>query len=282
MQDLWEEVDGSSFFTIAVQHRAMVEGANFASALGTSCSYCTSQAPEILCYLQSFWTGSYILANFQSSRSGKDVNTILGSIHTFDPEAGCDDTTFQPCSPRALANHKVVVDAFRDLYAINNNAAGGVAVAVGRYPEDTYYNGNPWFLCTLAAAEQLYDALYQWNSIGSITITDVSLGFFQDLYSDAAVGTHSSSSSEYSAIVDAVKTYADGFMSIVVRHPLSLAKETLADIPLGKLRPDERIPLRAILQDGRNTGVRSRSHLVVRCLADGQHASQLRGARRLG
>ncbi|KKA18333.1 Glucan 1,4-alpha-glucosidase [Rasamsonia emersonii CBS 393.64] len=219
--DLWEEVDGSSFFTVAVQHRALVEGANFASALGTSCDYCTSQAPEILCYLQSFWTGSYILANFQSSRSGKDVNTILGSIHTFDPEAACDDTTFQPCSPRALANHKVVVDAFRDLYTINNNAAEGVAVAVGRYPEDTYYNGNPWFLCTLAAAEQLYDALYQWNNIGSITITDVSLDFFQDLYSDAAVGTYSSSSSEYSAIVDAVKTYADGFVSIVENYALT-------------------------------------------------------------
>ncbi|KAL1962884.1 hypothetical protein VTN77DRAFT_9062 [Rasamsonia byssochlamydoides] len=219
--DLWEEVDGSSFFTIAVQHRALVEGANFASSLGTSCSWCTSQAPEILCYLQSFWTGSYILANFESSRSGKDVNTILGSIHTFDPEAACDDTTFQPCSPKALANHKVVVDSFRDLYTINDDAAEGVAVAVGRYPEDTYYNGNPWFLCTLAAAEQLYDALYQWNNIGSITITDVSLAFFQSLYSGAAVGTYSSSSSEYASIVDAVKTYADGFLSIVETHAMT-------------------------------------------------------------
>lgn len=214
--DLWEEVNGSSFFTIAVQHRALVEGSAFATAVGSSCSWCDSQAPQILCYLQSFWTGSYILANFDSSRSGKDTNTLLGSIHTFDPEAGCDDSTFQPCSPRALANHKEVVDSFRSIYTLNDGLSDSEAVAVGRYPEDSYYNGNPWFLCTLAAAEQLYDALYQWDKQGSLEITDVSLDFFKALYSGAATGTYSSSSSTYSSIVSAVKTFADGFVSIVV------------------------------------------------------------------
>ncbi|OOF92881.1 glycoside hydrolase family 15 protein [Aspergillus carbonarius ITEM 5010] len=219
--DLWEEVNGSSFFTIAVQHRALVEGSSFATSVGSSCSWCDSQAPEILCYLQSFWTGEYILANFDSSRSGKDANTLLGSIHTFDPEAGCDDTTFQPCSPRALANHKEVVDSFRSIYTINDGYTTSEAVAVGRYPEDSYYNGNPWFLCTLAAAEQLYDALYQWDKQGSLEVTDVSLDFFQALYSSAATGTYSSSSATYSSIVDAVKTFADGFVSIVESHAAS-------------------------------------------------------------
>lgn len=214
--DLWEEVSGSSFFTIAVQHRALVEGSKFASSVGSSCSYCDSQAPQVLCFLQSFWTGSYTLANFGSSRTGKDANTLLGSIHTFDPEAACDDTTFQPCSSRALANHKVVTDSFRSIYTLNSGISAGVAVAVGRYPEDSYYNGNPWFLCTLAAAELLYDALYQWNRIGSLTINSVSLAFFTDLYSSAATGTYSSSSATYSSIVSAVKTYADGYVSIVV------------------------------------------------------------------
>nr|AAB02927.1 glucoamylase precursor [Aspergillus awamori] len=219
--DLWEEVNGSSFFTIAVQHRALVEGSAFATAVGSSCSWCDSQAPQILCYLQSFssrsgWTGSYILANFD-----KDTNTLLGSIHTFDPEAGCDDSTFQPCSPRALANHKEVVDSFRSIYTLNDGLSDSEAVAVGRYPEDSYYNGNPWFLCTLAAAEQLYDALYQWDKQGSLEITDVSLDFFKALYSGAATGTYSSSSSTYSSIVSAVKTFADGFVSIVETHAAS-------------------------------------------------------------
>ncbi|KAJ5714421.1 uncharacterized protein N7483_011602 [Penicillium malachiteum] len=220
--DLWEEVDGSSFFTIINQYRALIQGSTFASAVGSSCPFCASQAPEILCYLQSFWLGDYILANFdESSRTGKDSNTLLGSISTFDPDAGCDDSTFQPCSSRALANHKVVVDSFRDIYTINDDAAEGTACAVGRYPEDTYYNGNPWFLCTLAAAELLYDAVYQWDNNGEIVIDSTSLDFFTDLYSSAATGTYSSSSSEYTSIVDAVKTYADGFVSIVQEHGLT-------------------------------------------------------------
>ncbi|KAL2007730.1 hypothetical protein VTN00DRAFT_7712 [Thermoascus crustaceus] len=226
--DLWEEIQGSSFFTTAVQHRALVEGNALAQQLGHSCPNCVSQAPQILCFLQSYWTGSYVLANFGGGRSGKDANTLLGSIHTFDPDAGCDDATFQPCSARALANHKVVTDSFRSVYDVNSGIGVGEAVAVGRYPEDVYQGGNPWYLCTFAAAEQLYDALYQWDKAGEITITDVSLGFFQDVYPSAAVGTYESSSTTYEDIVAAVKAYADGYMSVAQKYTpstLSLAEQ---------------------------------------------------------
>ncbi|CAK7228809.1 glycoside hydrolase 15 protein [Sporothrix bragantina] len=219
--DLWEEVSGSSFFTISAQHRALVEGSAFAGRVGGSCAYCDSQAPQILCYMQSFWTGSYINANFGGGRSGKDANTVLASIHAFDPTANCDDTTFQPCSSRALANHKVYTDSFRSVYTLNSGIAEGSAVNVGRYPEDSYYNGNPWFLTTLAAAEQLYDAIYTWNRLGSLTITSTSLAFFQDLYSSAAVGTYDASTSTFSTIIAAVKTYADGYVALVESHAMT-------------------------------------------------------------
>jgi glucoamylase len=97
--DLWEEVSGSSFFTTAAQHRALVEGSALAKQLGKTCPYCDSQAPQVLCFLQSFWGASqgYILANINvGGRSAKDANTLLGSIHIFDPTAGCDASTFQP------------------------------------------------------------------------------------------------------------------------------------------------------------------------------------------
>lgn len=204
-----------------MQHRALVEGNALATRLNHTCSNCVSQAPQVLCFLQSYWTGSYVLANFGGSgRSGKDVNSILGSIHTFDPAGGCDDSTFQPCSARALANHKVVTDSFRSIYAINSGIAEGSAVAVGRYPEDVYQGGNPWYLATAAAAEQLYDAIYQWKKIGSISITDVSLPFFQDIYPSAAVGTYNSGSTTFNDIISAVQTYGDGYLSIVVRFAL--------------------------------------------------------------
>ncbi|KAI9677236.1 MAG: hypothetical protein M1822_008185 [Bathelium mastoideum] len=222
--DLWEEVDGSSFFTYNAQHRALVEGAALATELGQSCDGCSTQAPLILCFLQNFWSGSYIVSNINvnNGRSGKDANSILSSIQVFDPAAAsCDDTTFQPCSDRMLANHKVVIDSFRSVFPINSGIAEGTAVGVGRYPEDTYYNGNPWFLCTLAAAEQLYDALYQWNKFGELNVTSTSLAFFQDLDSSVVTGTYSASSATYSSLTSAIKTYADGFVSIIATHQAS-------------------------------------------------------------
>ncbi|CRG92441.1 glucoamylase [Talaromyces islandicus] len=217
--DLWEEVQGSSFFTIASQHKALVEGNTFATSLGKSCAGCVSQAPQVLCFLQSFWNGSAVISNLgNSGRSGLDANSLLGSIHTFDPSAACDDATFQPCSSRALSNHKVVVDSFRSVYSINSGIAAGSAPAIGRYPEDSYQGGNPWYLCTLASAELLYDAIYQWDKQGSLTVTQTSLPFFKDLVSDAAVGNYSSSSATYTTLTKAVKTYADDFVSIVQKY----------------------------------------------------------------
>ncbi|KAG8759588.1 hypothetical protein FRC11_001789 [Ceratobasidium sp. 423] len=224
--DLWEEVSGSSFFTIAVQHRALRQGAAFATAQSdsTRATTYTTQAANLLCFLQTFWnpTSNFASANVNGGsvvRSGLDANTILASIHTFDPAAGCDAVTFQPCSDTALANHKAVVDSFRgSLYTVNSGIASNAAVAVGRYKEDSYYNGNPWYLCTLAAAEQLYDALYQWNKLGNIPVTSKSLAFFQQFSSSIAAGNYTSSSTEYSTIAAAVKTYADGFVAIVQKY----------------------------------------------------------------
>ena len=78
--------------------------------------------------------------------------------------------------------------------------------------------GNPWYLATSAAAEQMYDAVFQWNNVGSITITSTSLAFFQDVYPSAAVGTYSSSSSTFTSIVNAVMAYGDSYMSVVEQY----------------------------------------------------------------
>ncbi|KAG6217672.1 hypothetical protein E4U34_004489 [Claviceps purpurea] len=221
--DLWEEVHGLSFFTIAATHRALVQGAALAKDLGEECPYCDSTASQVLCLAQSFWSSNgHIDSNLNTNdglrRSGKDANSLIASIHTFDPAAVCADATFQPCSSRALANHKAVVDSFRAIYGVNAGRGAGRAAAVGRYAEDVYQNGNPWYLTTLAAAEQLYDAVYQWNRIGSLSVDDVSLGFFRDLAPSVAIGTYEKGSATFSTIVAAVSTYADGFLAIVQRY----------------------------------------------------------------
>ncbi|CCL98856.1 uncharacterized protein FIBRA_00862 [Fibroporia radiculosa] len=214
--DLWEEIDSSSFWTTAVQHRALRQGITFANLIGQTSpvSNYETQAGDILCFLQTYWnpTGNYMTANTGGGRSGKDSNTVLASVHTFDPDAGCDSTTFQPCSDKALSNLKVYVDSFRSLYAINDGIASDAAVATGRYPEDVYYGGNPWYLCTFAVAEQLYDALIVWSSQGYLEITDLSLAFFQQFDSDVGTGTYDSGSSTYSTLTSAIRTFADGFV----------------------------------------------------------------------
>lgn len=220
--DLWEEINSSSFFTTAVQHRALREGITLANAIGQTSvvSGYTTQANNLLCFLQTYWnpSGAYITANTGGGRSGKDSNTVLASIHTFDPAAGCDAATFQPCSDKALSNLKVYVDSFRSIYSINSGIASNAAVAVGRYPEDVYFNGNPWYLSTFAVAEQLYDALIVWESQGSITVTSTSLPFFKQFSSSISTGTYASSSSTFTTLINAIQTFADGFVAVNAKH----------------------------------------------------------------
>ncbi|KAF4979540.1 hypothetical protein FZEAL_4308 [Fusarium zealandicum] len=219
--DLWEEVRGSSFFTTAAQYRALVEGSALAKSLGKSGDSYATIAPQALCFLQSFWisSGKYVDSNINvnDGRTGKDANSILASIHNFDPSLGCDVATFQPCSDKALANHKSVVDSFR-FYNINKGIPQGTALAIGRYSEDSYYSGNPWYLTTLAAAEQLYDAIYVWKQKGSITVSEVSLSFFKDLVGGISTGTYASDSTTYKNVIDAVFNYADAYVSIVAKY----------------------------------------------------------------
>lgn len=176
-------------------------------------------------------------ANTGGGRSGKDANTALASVHNFDPAAGCDPVTFQPCSDKALSSLKVYVDAFRSVYSINAGIASNAAVATGRYTEDVYYNGNvsyphnflrwfssdtlfpkPWYLTTTVVAEQLYDALIVWNQQGSLNVTDVSLAFFRQFSPSVAVGTYDKTTATYTTLTTAVKNFADGFIAVVARY----------------------------------------------------------------
>ncbi|KAI1814327.1 carbohydrate-binding module family 20 protein [Poronia punctata] len=222
--DTWEEVLGSSFFTTQSQLRALVEGATLADTLGVECTGC-DQAPQVACFLQeAYWNGEYFIANINADtgRTGKDANTVLGSVATFDVNAKCDDPSVQPCNSQGLSNFKAWVDSFRNstLYPINEGVPKTQGIAVGRYTEDVYYTGNPWYLITAGAAEYLYDAVAQWETQGALTIDEISLPFFLDIYPAAKAKTYTSKSkcSEFSKILKAVTTYADSFVAVVEKY----------------------------------------------------------------
>lgn len=93
--ELWEEVHGTSFFTLNAQHRALTSGGLLAKELCVPCEPC-GQAPEIACLLQHFWngTGGYITADVNrnqiTTRSGINVSPLISSIQVFDIAATCE------------------------------------------------------------------------------------------------------------------------------------------------------------------------------------------------
>ncbi|KAI1312347.1 carbohydrate-binding module family 20 protein [Xylaria venustula] len=222
--DLWEEVQGSSFFATQNQLRALVEGETLAKRLGVDCTGC-DQAPQVACFLnEAYWNGDYFVANINvdNGRTGKDANTVLGAISVFDVNAKCDDPSVQPCNSRGLSSFKAFVDSFRNstLYPINEGIPKTEGIALGRYTEDVYYTGNPWYLITASAAEYLYDAVAQWESQRSLTIDKTSLAFFRDIYPAAQVKTYKSKDkfSEFPRILKAVTDYAESFVAVVKKY----------------------------------------------------------------
>lgn len=144
--DFWSSgVIKYSFLVTTIHHRALVEGAAFAKAVGKDCQGCESQAPAILCKMQEFQKAGqqdgFIAANLNQNgtigerQNGRDTSALLSTILNFDPEAGCNEKTFQPCSERMLSDHKVVVDQFRS-WEINKDIGPDRPVSLGRWAEE--------------------------------------------------------------------------------------------------------------------------------------------------
>lgn len=163
--DLWEEVKGTHFYTLMIERRALIEGADLANKLGDASAavWYSQQAKEIEHVLQRFWDPEKgyivetldIVEGYTYKSSNLDVAVILGLI-----QGGMDDGFLDWDDPRVLATMKKTIDVFSDLYPINRDVKIP-GIAIGRYPEDKYnganFNGgNPWPLCTLAIAEGLY------------------------------------------------------------------------------------------------------------------------------
>ena len=99
--------------------------------------------------LQSFWndeegfmTETTITNVTTGGRSGIGSAPLAASIMNFDPTLGCDPATFQPCSDRALSSLKVVGDAYKALYPINQQLPSNQFPYFGSYLEDQLFGGQ--------------------------------------------------------------------------------------------------------------------------------------------
>ncbi len=188
--DLWEEVNGTHFYTRMQQRTALREGAALAKALkdnGASTFY-NEQAEKIEDDMERFWDAqnNHLKttidwkggANYKYSNL--DIAIILGSCYGYSK----DFPFYSPNHDRVLASAFSIHNAFLDLYPINSiKELDGepMGPGIGRYSEDIYNpNGgkaNPWFLCTLAMSSLCYQAAKLYDKDKTIKINDQNIGF---------------------------------------------------------------------------------------------------------
>ena len=115
---------------------------------------CRSAADELAPSLDAYWSAA---DGYYRSRTGVtggvpekalDIAVILGVLH-----AGRAKGAHSVLDPRAQATLTALEDLFDAEFAINHKRPPDCGPAMGRYANDVYYGGNPWYLATLAAAE---------------------------------------------------------------------------------------------------------------------------------
>ncbi len=166
--DLWEEVKGLHFFTLALQRKALLLGSILAERMndqGAALWY-KSQATEIKKVLISFISplNHSISATLSQTegwghkKSNLDIAVIIGSNHAFFSHSFFEgDEIFTDYQKEFLETTQTLENKFKELYPLNQEDPK-LATAFGRYPEDVYdgngfSGGNPWFIATHAAAE---------------------------------------------------------------------------------------------------------------------------------
>jgi glucoamylase len=185
--DAWEEVNGDHFFTRFHQHRALSLGATFAEEMGDfeGARQYKKAVSEIAKSLHEFYnkeTKTFSATRNpvgEYNRSGLDILTLMATVQAYGR-----DMPIRPSDVRMLNTAYSLLQRFREVFPINGNLKK--VLAIGRYPEDKYMGGNPWYIgnATFAA---YYGRVRQDLAIkGRITIRDESLKFFKNLLSGFA------------------------------------------------------------------------------------------------
>ncbi|KAJ9644478.1 Glucoamylase, intracellular sporulation-specific [Coniosporium tulheliwenetii] len=247
--DLWEEIRGIHFFTAMVQLRALREGAELAAAFGDHGAekWYTAQADEVEAMVPQFWDAQkgHLVETLHGSRSGLDCGLLLGSLHGTSPITNASNL-YPPHSDEILVSLLTLVRDQRARFPINavpTPEEGGAdalrGTGLGRYPEDVYdgygttvpNGGNPWFLCTAAAAEVLYRTRRHLVETRSLMVSEIGTPFWRALLAGSSTSavaaaklepgktyTASDPTGIYSAAVTRLKEVGDSFLAVVRRH----------------------------------------------------------------
>src|SRR6185437_15549118 len=177
--DIWEEERGLHYFTQLVQAEALTQGADWLEGTGDAARACRSVAAELAPSLDAYWSPA---DGFYRSHMGAigggspqkalDIAVILGVLH-----AGRVHGAHSVLDPKAQATLAALEDRFDTEYSINRERTQERGPAMGRYPGDAYYGGNPWYLATLATAEFYFRLAVALNTGAEMATTDENARF---------------------------------------------------------------------------------------------------------
>lgn len=234
--DLWEEVLGDHFYTRLAQRRALLSGADLADRLGDAgaASFYREQAHTMEPSIAAHWDDGRArlrptLRRMDGIPKPKDLDVaiVLAALH-----ARGADGFFGPTDDRVLSTASLVRAEFAALYSLNRRHGGPQgtgAVAIGRYPEDTYDGeagtgvGHPWFLATHAFAELSYLAAREYEAKGRIEINGLNRAFFQALPTAGTVAldghrAYTSGSPEFRRLISALRMQGDDYLRVSLAH----------------------------------------------------------------
>lgn len=190
--DPWEEVKGDIFFTMFSQRKSLIWASKLATALGDSDSAAAylATAKSMETTLMNHWNAQTGIIMELAGTRPLDSAVHLGLLY-----GNTEDGFLAPSDPKAQSSVAVLIDAFSNgYYKINDidDAAGVPGLLVGRYPQDTYYNGCPWILATNALGEIYYRNALELAQAGRLNITATNRRFFEQTlgFSKKFSGTH--------------------------------------------------------------------------------------------
>lgn len=236
--DLWEEVsDRDHFFTKMVQRKALLDGAEFFKQVGRTdkVDTYTNVAGQITSSLNQHWNVYFgyfteTLYQLNTYGGGLDSSVLLGILY-----GDLND----PLDPFSLTNDRVlksvyyIRNAFTNAYQLNLNNANTVPL-LGRYPGDIYdgyqfKGGNPWPLVTNALAQFYYALANEYVKTGQITVTALSLPFFQQVDSSITkemTVTKAEDAEKFSSIINHLVAAGDDALDMVKAYSVCYEDQT--------------------------------------------------------
>ncbi|MCK4532430.1 alpha/beta fold hydrolase, partial [bacterium] len=230
--DLWEDLMGFHFWTRKSQIRALNKGLVLADNLKVDTAEMWKQAldsleDEIVEHCDD--SEGYIRSTLERERDiegkkpGKgfdsDIDTsVVGSIvkdsDLKNPIMPVDDSWVM----------KTVIEmekVFGTLYPINKKwiEEGNFGRGIGRYPEDAYYGGNPWFINT-AWFSQYYSLLaLKFLEQGKISITSDNISFFRNIGIDVlSAKTVTKDDKLFNEIIDNLSSNSQGYLKWIIHY----------------------------------------------------------------